>query len=209
MQFINNINFKNLILSIFIVSLTACAAQTENSGTQPTEDSLPAFVKIQTPPVTPKFKRDYIRAISLMQSNKNNSAIRALKLLTQNYPQFAGPHVNLGLIYFHAKQYSKAQKAFDKALNLNPNNAVSHNHIGVIQRKNGKFKDALKSYQLAIRSKPKYANAHLNIGILYDIYLANLSKALEHYKRYQEITGNKDKNVSKWIIDIERRVNAS
>ncbi len=209
MQYINNTLLKYLVFSIFIVNIAACATSTNNSGSQSSEESLPAFVRVKTPPVTPKFQRDYARAISLMQTNKNSSAIRAFTSLTQNYPQFAGPHVNLGLIYFHAKQYSKAQKEFDKALALNPNNAVSHNHIGIIQRKNGKFKEALKSYQLAIRSNPDYANAHLNIGILYDIYLADLAKALEHYKHYQKITGNKDKKVSKWIIDIERRVNAS
>jgi tetratricopeptide (TPR) repeat protein len=200
---------KNLILTILIVAITACATSTEDTGSELTSESLPAIVKVKTPPITPKFQRDYTRAISLVQSKKNSSAIKALTLITQNYPQFAGPHVNLGLIYFQVKQYSKAQKEFNKALTLNPNNAISHNHIGIIQRKNGEFKDALRSYQLAIRSNPNYANAHLNIGILYDIYFANLNEALKHYKQYQEITGNKDKKVSKWIIDIERRVNAS
>lgn len=182
---------------------------TGNSAGDSTDDSLPEMVEIKTPPLTPKFQRDYARAISLIQTKKNRSAIRALTLITQKYPQFAGPHVNLGLIFFRAKQYSNAKKAFNKALALNPNNAVSNNHIGIMQRKNGKFKEALKSYKIAIRSKPNYANAHLNLGILYDIYLSNLTKALEHYLRYQEITGNKDKKVSKWIIDIKQRVNAS
>jgi len=196
-----------------MLNVVACAVPGGNSGEQAgdalLEDALPARVEVKTPPITPKFQRDYNRAISLIQTKKNRSAIKALTLLTKNYPQFAGPHVNLGLIYFKAKQYSKAQKAFNKALALNPNNAVSHNHIGIIQRKNGKFKDALKSYRLAIQGDPKYASAHLNIGILYDIYFSNLPKALEHYQLYLDITGAKNKKVSNWIIDIKRRVNAS
>jgi len=209
MQYINNILIKNSILSLIIVSISACAAITGGSVSEPENDTSIKKVIVKTPPITPKFQSDYTRAISLIQTNKNRSAIRALTLLTQNYPQFAGPHVNLGLIYFHAKQYTKASKEFNKALVLNPGNAVSHNHIGIIQRKNGKFKDALKSYKLAIVNKPDYASAHLNIGILYDIYFSNFTKALEHYQRYQKITGNKDKKVSNWIIDIKRRVNAS
>jgi len=216
MPYINNINIKNIILTLFVLSITACAATSGGSDDSPSQsvsesssDSLPPMVDVKTPPITPKFQRDYTRAISLIQTKKNRSAIKAFTKLTQNYPQFSGPHVNLGLIYFKAKQYSKAQKAFTKALELNPNNAISHNHIGIIQRKNGKFKEALTSYRLAVRSNSNYANAHLNLGILYDIYLSNLPKALEHYQRYQKITGEKDKKVSKWIIDIKQRIKSS
>ena len=195
------------------MSITACAAPTGESASDASnefsEQLLPEKVEVKTPPITPKFQRDYTRAISLIQTKNNRSAIQALTLLTQNYPQFAGPYVNLGLIFFQAKQYNQAKKEFSKALTLNPNNAISHNHIGIIQRKNGEFKEALISYQLAIRSNPNYANAHLNIGVLYDIYLSNLTKALEHYERYQKITGEKDKKVANWIIDIKRRLNAS
>jgi len=207
---------KNIILTLFVLSITACAAPSSGSKDSSGEsifesssDTLPAMADVTTPPITPKFQRDYTRAISLIQSKKNRSAITALTRLTQNYPQFAGPHVNLGLIYFKAKQYSKAQKAFTKALVLNPNNAISHNHVGIMQRKKGKFKEALTSYRLAVRSNPDYAGAHLNLGILYDIYLSNLPKALEHYQRYQKITGEKDKKVSNWIIDIKRRIKSS
>ncbi len=205
MQFIKISHIKNSLLIIFILNITACATQTSD----PFEEPLPERVIVKTPDITPKFQRDFNRAVTLMQTKKNRSAIKLLAKLTQQYPQFAGPHVNLGLIYFQVKQYSKAKKAFSSALKLNPNNAVSHNHIGIIQRKNGEFKDALKSYRLAILNNADYANAHLNIGILYDIYLSNLTKALEHYQRYQEITGNKDKKVTNWIIDIKRRVKAS
>ncbi len=198
------------MLSLLIVSVSACAISTTSTDEETIdEEALPALVPVKTPPITPKFQRDFNRAISLMQKNKNRSALKLLTLLTQNYPQFAGPHVNIGLIYFRAKQFSKAKKAFEKALNVNPNNAVSHNHLGIIQRKNGEFKAALRSYRLALLSNDSYANAHLNIGILYDIYFSNLTKALEHYQRYLEITGSKDKKVSNWIIDIKRRVNAS
>jgi len=214
MPYINSNTIKNSLLTSLIVCLVACAAPPSSDSTSDlagnlTSDSLPAMVEVKTPPITPKFKRDYARAISLLQSRKSRSAINAFTALTRNYPQFAGPHVNLGLIYFRAKQYTKATKHFNKALVLNPNNAICHNHIGIMQRKKGEFKDALKSYRLALRSNANYANAHLNIGILYDIYLLNLTKALEHYQRYQTITGDKDKTVRKWIIDIKRRVNAS
>jgi len=209
MQYTNKSYIKLLLLPILLLTLAACASTSEESHVETDDETLPERVEVKTPEITPKFQQDYNRAIALIQTKKNRSAISSLNKLIQNYPQFAGPHVNLGLIYFKAKQYSKARKEFDKALVLNPNNAVCHNHIGIIQRKNGEFKLALQSYKLAIRNNSNYASAHLNIGILYDIYLADLTKALNHYQHYQRITGAKDKKVSKWIIDIKRRVNAS
>ena len=45
----------------------------------------------------------------------------------------------------------------------------------------------------------------MNIGILYDIYLNNLSAALDHYQHYQAITGGRDAQVKRWIQDVKLR----
>jgi len=43
---------------------------------------------------------------------------------------------------------------------------------------------------------------------LYDLYLHQSERALAHYREYQILSGSADKLVSKWIIDLERRVKA-
>jgi lipoprotein NlpI len=53
---------------------------------------------------------------------------------------------------------------------------------------------------------PNYAYAHLNYGILLDLYLGELENALAHYQKFQQLTPEEDKEVTKWIVDLERRI---
>ena len=39
-----------------------------------------------------------------------------------------------------------------------------------------------------------------------ELYLQRLDAALQHFERYQRIEG-KDKQVTKWIVDLKRRLN--
>ena len=61
------------------------------------------------------------------------------------------------------------------------------------------------SYKKAIDINSNYANAHLNLGILYDLYFYDFPNAIKHYNNYQALTKNTNKQVEKWIIDLERR----
>ena len=60
----------------------------------------------------------------------------------------------------------------------------------------------------AVTVNPDYALAHYNLGVLNELYLQRLDVALEHFERYQELTGD-DEQVEKWIADLRRRVEAS
>ena len=80
------------------------------------------------------------------------------------------------------------------------------NHIGILERRKGNFENALQAYQRAIEIDAKYARVHLNLGILFDLYLQDLEKALQHYRLYQTLTNDENEQVAGWIVDIERRL---
>ena len=189
-----SINATAAILLAVILGLTGCQ----------TTEPVVATAK-PPPPVTPATHSRYEYALSLMQSGQNERALSTLKQISGSQPGLAGPHVNLGILYLRANNLHQAVKELTTALQLNPANAVAHNHLGIVYRLQGNFDEALKSYQRALKIKSDYANAHLNLGILYDIYLGDLKNALRHYRRYQSLTGDSDKKVAKWIVDIERR----
>ena len=149
---------------------------------------------------------NYNKAISAAKNGKTKDAIKLLYNITKSYPNFSPAHTNLGLQYLRNKKQAYAEKSLRKAILLNPRDAIAYNHLGVILRQQGKFSASKDMYNKALKSKRDYANAHLNLGILYDMYLYELPQALEHYKSYQEITQNSDKLVSKWIIDLKRRI---
>lgn len=141
----------------------------------------------------------------MMRSGRGTDAELELKQLALSYPQFSGPEVNLGLLYMHDARYAEAEKAFQAALERNPNNAAASNELGIVERKQGKFADAQAAYQRSIAIDPNYAPAYLNLGVLYDLYLAEPQKALEQFEHYLTLAGD-NKQVSGWVIELRKRV---
>lgn len=152
-----------------------------------------------------KLPRAYDNALVLMQSGDYQAAIPVLKAFIETQPEYAGPYINLGIAYHHAGDNEAAQAAFARAIKLNPANAATHHQLGILYREQGNFEAALAAYQQALKLDPDYGLAHRNIGILYDIYLQQPGPALEHYKRFLELEGAGDIDVSRWIVDLERR----
>ncbi|MCW8855244.1 MAG: tetratricopeptide repeat protein [Gammaproteobacteria bacterium] len=192
MSYIN----KTLLIIIITIGLGACTT------------SMPNTSPVMTPTVPPQITKEYKSAVAAFNTKKYKLAIKNFFSILKKHPQSTLAHTNLGLIYLQQNNHKLAEKHFSESLKLTPANPIAHNHMGIIYRQQGQFNNALKSYKLAISFKPDYANAHLNLAILYDLYLHNISLALQHYHHYQALTSNTDKLVAKWIIDNERRQTA-
>ena len=147
----------------------------------------------------------FTQAISAMKAGNQNKAKSLLIELINKQPNISNAHVNLAIIFLNEKSLYEAESSLNKALKINPENIYALNQIGILYRQQGRFSDSKTAYKKAININSDYALAHLNLGILYDLYMYNLVKAIEHYKKYQEITKETDAKVNKWIVDLERR----
>jgi tetratricopeptide (TPR) repeat protein len=147
----------------------------------------------------------YAQALLLMKQGRDTDAELEFKQLVVAYPQFAGPQLNLGLLYLHDSRLPEAEGAFKAALELAPANPVAGDELGIVERKLGKFTDAEAAYLRAIAAEPNYAPAHLNLGVLYDLYMAEPQKALDQFERYIEIAGE-NKQVGGWVVELRKRV---
>ena len=151
-------------------------------------------------------KENYQQALSEFKSGNIKSAEIKFQKIIHNNPNIANAYINLAIIYLNQNHLDLAEDSLSKALKLTPENIYALNYMGIIQRKKGDFAQAKSLYEKALSIEPDYAYAHLNIGILFDLYFYDYKNAIEHYKKYQELTENKDKSVKKWIIDLERRL---
>lgn len=147
----------------------------------------------------------YERALDAMRRGDVTEAELELEQLTLQYPDFAGPRVNLAIIYMDSGREEAAQQALERALALNPTHAAAHNQLGIVMRQQGKFAEAEQAYVDALAIAPDYALAHYNLGVLLDLYLKRPDEALPHYERYQDLVEGDDQ-VRKWIIDLRRRL---
>ena len=148
----------------------------------------------------------YQQALLALKNGDTEIALDALTQLSKSAPDKPYLFTNLGLAHFKLQQGEDAELAFTEAIARDANDAVAHNHLGILQRRKGQFQEALQQYQRAIEIDANYATAHLNIGILFDLYLQDLDRALQHYQNYQSLSNGDDKQVDGWIIDIERRL---
>ena len=159
--------------------------------------------------VSPAVMAEYQRAVTLMKNGDNRQASDIFADMAKKYPDLAGTFINQGILHLNKDQYEEAKQVLLQATTISPNNATAYNLLGVAQRGLGEFDEAKKSYLEALKYNASYANAHLNIGILYDLYLNDLPSALKHYQAFMDLTGNKDKTVEKWIVDLQRRIKRS
>ncbi len=157
--------------------------------------------------VPPQAQTLYEQAASSMAAGDLIDAELRFKEFLLQYPEFPGAHVNLSIIHSENGNLDAARAAVDAALGIDPEYAPALNQSGVLLRKNGNFSEAEAAYLKAVTVAPDYPLAHYNLGVLNELYLQRLDAALRHFERYKELVGE-DEQVSRWIVDLQRRVAA-
>lgn len=153
-------------------------------------------------------RQEFVRAQEAMQAENWPLAERILKPLAENYPSLSGPQVNLGLVQWRQDRFELAETAFNRALEINPNNLEAYNQLALLKRQQGEFEAAEQLYLQALEVWPFHAQSHKNIGILYDLYRGDWQKALLHYRAFQQLQEQPDPQMTGWIVDLERRIEA-
>ena len=193
--------FNNIIAIIWLMLILALQGCT----TVPSSD---ADVQASAVNAPAEAVAEFNRAVEILKSGQRSVALQLFQQMAVRYPQLAGIQVNIGIIHLQDGKTKDAIAALKHAIQINPANATAYHHLGIAYRQAGQFTAAKDAYLQALKIKPDYANAHLNLGILYDLYLQQLAPALQHYKQYQQLASNEDKQVSKWVVDLERRLAA-
>ena len=147
------------------------------------------------------------QAVAAMAAGDATDAELRFKEFLLQYPEYPGAHVNLAIISARAGDDEAAEGHIVDALIIDPEHAAALNQLGMLLRRQGKFIEAEAAYLKAVTARPDYALAHYNLGVLNELYLQRLDAALRHFERYQEIEGE-DRQVTKWIADLRRRLDA-
>lgn len=183
--------FRCLALLVVAVSLVACGS-TPQRVSHTTRHLRHADLQEQ-----------YAAALELMKSGDLVKAEEAFKGLLESRPSLTGPLVNLGIIQAKKDQADQALAYFERALTISPRNSVALNWKGHLMARDKGCEAALSSFSAAVSADAEDARARLNLGILYDTCLHNTQAAIEHYQRYQEMSGGGDLVISAWIAELK------
>jgi tetratricopeptide (TPR) repeat protein len=101
-------------------------------------------------------------------------------------PGSAGALVNLGTIYFNARNFTMAERYYTQATETDPEYALAHFDLGNLCDERGDRARALEHYSAALRISPNYADAHYNIALLYQSARQTM-KAVRHWMAYLKL----------------------
>jgi type IV pilus assembly protein PilF len=142
------------ILILLIVILTGCMAQSINSYDN--DSAAEARAKAHTE-----------LGAAYYEQSKFEIALHEFNVAINNDPNYALAYNGLGLVHAALGENEKAEKAFQKALQLQPQSSVSHNNYGNFLCNLGRYDASIQHFLEAVKN-PLYGTPHLaytNAGI--------------------------------------------
>lgn len=113
--------------------------------------------------------------------------IGVLQTLVDRDPTDVKAWIALGNEYFDSQQRQKAIQAYDKALQLKPDNPDVLTDQGVMYRELGEFDKAVANFKKANTINPKHLQSLLDMGVVYGRDLKDYDKAMEAFNRIIQV----------------------
>ncbi|MDH3980791.1 MAG: tetratricopeptide repeat protein [Gammaproteobacteria bacterium] len=158
-----------------------------------------------TTPVPTEARAMFVAASTQFKRGDLTGARAKFGKISDKYPHLAGPWVRLGDIAQRDGKHAEAAGHYKKAIGLNKKNVNAYIALALVQRKQGQFNSAQNTYLAALDVWKDFPEAHLNLAILYDLYANRPEAAQKHYEAYYFLTGEKDKSVRKWLVEVKHR----
>jgi Tfp pilus assembly protein PilF len=202
-----------VVLLMVLSVLAGCATDgkvkpvpvVQESSVERLGDGREGFIIKEVPQINVASRRDFERAVAIMNDQEYGQAIDLLEKVIEQSPGVTAPYINMAIACQHIGKLDQAEAHLNTALRLVPEHPVACNEYGLLYRKTGRFAEARAIYEKALSSFPDYYPVHRNLGILCDLYLNDLVCALEHYEIYSEARPE-DKQVKSWIADLRARI---
>ncbi len=154
---------SSVILLAICIWLTGCAQNPSGNTTLP-YDQQPIGREsgdMESARVHTELGAEYFRL------KRYDVALEEFTTATERSPGYALAYNGLGLVYAALGDKSRAEAAFQRAIQLQPANSESHNNYGRFLCDQGRFDDSQKEFMLAVKN-PLYKTpqiAYYNAGV--------------------------------------------
>jgi len=135
--------------------------------------------------------------------------IAELEKIVAKNPTDRGAWVQLGNDYFDTSQPQKSVEAYQKALDLAPNDPANANILtdqGIMFRALGMYDRAIANFEKARSIDPKHTQSVYNMGIVYATDLKQPAKAIKAFNEYLllDSTSPQAQQVKQMVEEMKR-----
>ena len=127
------------------------------------------------------FPRTALRSVLLLLLVLGGCAgqeIRQPEESVKTDPELAAKFEKEGRTAFEEGRKGTAVKAWKKAVELDPTNAVTVNNLALVLKDQHRFAEAAKLLEAGLVHSPDVAELHFNLAVIAELYLLDLETAL-------------------------------
>jgi tetratricopeptide (TPR) repeat protein len=128
----------------------------------------------------------FMAAVQAEEAGEKQRAISLYEELIAFDPQYAAAYINLGTIFFHLRQYGRAEELYRCATVADPTYVLAFFDLGNVLDELERLDESIAAYRRAVELAPRYADAHYNLALAYE--RKGLGRqALHHWQCYRKL----------------------
>ncbi len=125
-------------------------------------------------------------AVQAEEAGEKQRAITLYQEILEIDPQYAAACINLGTVYFHLRQYGRAEELYRRATEADPGYVLAYFDLGNVLDELERLDESIAAYVKAVALSPRYADAHYNLALAYERSGQN-RPALRHWRAYVKL----------------------
>ncbi len=149
------------------------------------KDAVAAAVPMTAPAAgAQKLQQDqFLQAVQAEEAGDKQRAIDLYTEILRADSGYAAAYINLGTIFFHLRQYGRAEELYRRATEADPEYVLAFFDLGNVLDELERLDESVEAYKHATRLAPRYADAHYNLALAYE-RKGERRKALRHWHEY-------------------------
>ena len=131
----------------------------------------------------------FLAAVQAEESGDKQLAIQLYNEILEDDPEYAAAYINLGTIYFHLRQFERAEELYRRATEADSEYVLAFFDLGNVLDELNRLDESIVAYRKAIILSPRYADAHYNLALAYE-RKGDRRSALRHWTSYLRLDRN-------------------
>jgi tetratricopeptide (TPR) repeat protein len=125
----------------------------------------------------------FLAAVQAEEAGDKTRAIALYEEILNIDPSYAAAQINLGTMYFHLRQFGRAEELYRRATIADPGYVLAFFDLGNVLDELQRLDESIAAYRQAVALSPRYADAHYNLALAYE-RKGELRSALRHWQAY-------------------------